>query len=101
MHQIRAEQIEFVIQSDKLTHQLVLHLAVHQFIVPTIGVTRLRVYNAVERLQLACDCTRTLSANREPPGFGHARYAQGQFVELPSTGSPSSLLPMPSSILDW
>ena len=33
MYQIRTEQIEFVIQSDELTHQFVLHLAVHQFIV--------------------------------------------------------------------
>lgn len=33
MYQIRAEQIEFVIQSDEPTHQFVLHLAVHQFIV--------------------------------------------------------------------
>jgi hypothetical protein len=46
MNQIRAEQIEFVIQSDELTHQLVLHLAVHQFIVPAIPVTRLDDYNA-------------------------------------------------------
>jgi hypothetical protein len=53
MYQIRAEQIEFVIQSDKLIHQLVLYLAVHQFIVPTIAVTRLGACNVVERLQLA------------------------------------------------
>ena len=33
MYQIRTEQIEFVIQSDEPTHQFVLHLAVHQFIV--------------------------------------------------------------------
>ena len=33
VNQIRTEQIEFVIQSDELTHQLVLHLAVHRFIV--------------------------------------------------------------------
>jgi hypothetical protein len=38
MYQIRTEQIEFVIQSDKLTHQVVLHLAVHLFIVPTVAV---------------------------------------------------------------
>lgn len=44
MYQIRAEQIQFVIQSDKLAHQLVLHLAVHQFIVPTIAATRLGAY---------------------------------------------------------
>jgi len=53
MHEIRAEQIEFVIQSDELTHQLVLHLAVHQYIVPAIAVTRLGAYDVVERLQLA------------------------------------------------
>jgi hypothetical protein len=35
MHQIRTEQIEFVIQSHELTHQFVLHLALHQFIVPS------------------------------------------------------------------
>jgi hypothetical protein len=33
MYQIRTEQIEFVIQSGEPTHQFVLHLAVHQFIV--------------------------------------------------------------------
>ena len=33
MYQIRTEQIEFVIQSDELIHQFVLHVAVHQFIV--------------------------------------------------------------------
>ncbi len=33
VNQIRTEQIEFVIQSKELTHQLVLHLAVHRFIV--------------------------------------------------------------------
>jgi len=33
MYQIRTEQIEFVVQSHELTHQFVLHLAVHQFIV--------------------------------------------------------------------
>jgi hypothetical protein len=32
VYQIRTEQIEFVIQSDELTHEFVLHLAVHQFI---------------------------------------------------------------------
>jgi hypothetical protein len=53
MYQIRAEQIEFVIQNDKLTHQLVLHVAVHQSIVPTIAVTWLGAYDVVERLQLA------------------------------------------------
>ncbi len=53
IYQIRAEQIEFVIQSDELTHQFVLHLAVHQFIVSTIAVTRLGAYNADERLQVA------------------------------------------------
>jgi hypothetical protein len=36
-----------------LTHQFVLHLAVHQFIVSTIAVTRLGAYNADERLQVA------------------------------------------------
>src|SRR5713226_9145112 len=35
MYQIRTELIEFVIQSDELTHQFVLHLAVHQFILPS------------------------------------------------------------------
>ena len=35
MYQIRAEQIEFVIQSDEPTHEFVLHLAVHQLIVPS------------------------------------------------------------------
>ena len=44
MHQIRTEQIEFVIQSGELTHQFVFHLAVHQFIVPTIAVTRLGTF---------------------------------------------------------
>jgi hypothetical protein len=44
MYQIRTEQVEFVIQSDKLTHQFVLHLAVHLFIVPFVAVTRLAVY---------------------------------------------------------
>ena len=53
MYQIRAEQIEFVIQSDEPTHQLVLHLAVHPFIVLTIVAARLGAYNVVERLQLA------------------------------------------------
>jgi hypothetical protein len=33
VNQIRTEEIEFVIQSDELTHQFVLHLAVHRFIV--------------------------------------------------------------------
>jgi len=33
MYEIRTEQIEFAIQSDELTDQFVLHLAVHQFIV--------------------------------------------------------------------
>jgi hypothetical protein len=33
MYQIGTEQIEFVIQSGELTHQLVLYSAVHQFIV--------------------------------------------------------------------
>jgi hypothetical protein len=41
VNQIRTEQIEFVIQSDELTHQLVLHSAVHRFIVlsyPSRGI---------------------------------------------------------------
>jgi hypothetical protein len=62
MHQIGAEQIEFVIQSYKLTHQLVLQLAVHQLIVPTISVTRLGVYSVVERLQLASLTCATAAA---------------------------------------
>src|SRR6266852_9413551 len=45
MYQIRTEQIDFIIQSDKLTHQVVLHLAVHLSIVHTVAVTRLAVYN--------------------------------------------------------
>ena len=45
MYQIRTEQIELVIQRDKLAHQVVLHFAVHLFIVPTVAVTRLAVYN--------------------------------------------------------
>jgi len=52
MYQIRTEQIEFVIQRDKLTHQVVLHLAVHLFIVPTVAVIRLAVYNIDARLQV-------------------------------------------------
>ncbi len=53
MYQIRTEQIEFVIQSDKLTDQVVLHLAVHVVIVPTVAVSRLAVYNVDARLQVA------------------------------------------------
>ncbi len=45
MYQIRTEQIELVIQRDKLAHQVVLLFAVHLFIVPTVAVTRLVVYN--------------------------------------------------------
>jgi hypothetical protein len=33
MNQIGTEQIEFAIQSDELTHQFVLHLATHPFII--------------------------------------------------------------------
>jgi len=33
VNQIRTEQIEFVIQSDELTHQFVFNLAVHPFII--------------------------------------------------------------------
>src|SRR5262249_45168359 len=37
MNQIRTEQIEFVIQSDEPTHQLVFYPAVHQFIVSILS----------------------------------------------------------------
>src|SRR5215471_10604879 len=37
MNQIRTEQIEFVIQSDEPTHQLIFYPAVHQFIVSTLS----------------------------------------------------------------
>src|SRR6266436_6469453 len=92
MHQIRTEQIEFVIQSHELTHQFVLHLALHQFIVPsysyldfvfhrvfacrtslistsvspiqltTIAVTRLGAYNGDERLEVAVALGNNLPA---------------------------------------
>ena len=34
-------EVYSIIQNNKLTHQFVIHLAVHRFIVPTIAVTRL------------------------------------------------------------
>jgi heme/copper-type cytochrome/quinol oxidase subunit 4 len=65
MYQIRTEQIEFVIQSDELTDQFVFHLAVHQFIVHAVAITRLGASTVDEQLQLAyvtvCNCARILS----------------------------------------
>jgi len=52
VNQIRTEQIEFVIQSDELTDQLVLHLAVHRFIVlsyPSRGLSAGTIAGIVQR----------------------------------------------------
>ena len=45
VNQIRTEQIEFVVQSDELTHQFVLHLAVHPFIILSYPCRELQRYD--------------------------------------------------------
>jgi len=68
MYQIGTEQIEFVIQSDEPTHQLVLYSAVHQFIVSILS----RILCLTGSSRVASLIATLVASVRLTPQFGFA-----------------------------